>query len=188
MTQNRKATLLSTAGVILATGLFALAVSGGATAAAGEVDSSPSPSASTSTSSSPSPSPSVTSPSPSPSETPPGGEGCTPGYWKNHPSAWPTGVSPSATVGSVFTGAGSYSGTTLLAALSLQGGTGVTGATETLLRAAVAAYLNSLTVDYAYSTAEVVSMVNAALASGDRATMLAVAAALDSANNAGCPL
>jgi hypothetical protein len=88
----------------------------------------------------------------------------------------------------VFTGAGIYSGTTLLAALSFQGGTGVLGATRVLLRAAVAAYLNSLSVDFAFSTAQVVSMVNAALASGDRATILAVAAQLDTANNAGCPL
>ena len=90
-------------------------------------------------------------------------------------------------MGSVFTGAGSFSGTTLLGALSLQGGSGVEGATEILLRAAVAAYLNSLSLNYAYSTAEVVSMVNAALASGDRATILAVAAELDAASNAGCP-
>jgi hypothetical protein len=31
-------------------------------------------------------------------------------------------------------------------------------------------------------------MVNAALASGDRATIIATAAQLDAANNAGCPL
>jgi hypothetical protein len=70
------------------------------------------------------------------------------------------------------------------------GGSGLDGATQILLRAAVAAYLNSLTLDgYAYSTSLVASMVNSVLASGDRSIILGVAAALDAANNAGtCPL
>jgi hypothetical protein len=34
----------------------------------------------------------------------------------------------------------------------------------------------------------VIAQVNAALASGDRATILSVASALDTANNAGCPI
>ncbi len=122
--------------------------------------------------------------SPSPSETP-GGEGCTPGYWKNHPESWP--VPTTTTVGDAFTGS-TYSGTTLLAALAFPGGSGLAGAERILLRAGAAAILNSVAVDYAYTTGEVVDMVNSALASGSRATMIAVAAQLDAANNGGCPL
>jgi hypothetical protein len=156
--------------------------------AATGTDTSPSPSVSPSVSESPSvpPSPSP-SPSVTPSETPtPGAEGCTPGYWKTHPESWP--ISTTTTLGEVFTGTGIYSGTTLLAALSFQGGTGLDGATRILLRAAVAAYLNSLSVDYAFTTAQVVTMVNTALASGDRDVILATAAQLDAANNGTCPL
>jgi hypothetical protein len=53
---------------------------------------------------------------------------------------------------------------------------------------AVAALLNSFAVDYPLSPDEVVEMVNEALASDDRATILALAAVLDANNNLGCPL
>jgi hypothetical protein len=124
---------------------------------------------------------------------PPGQEGCTPGFWKQpqHFDSWPSGVTPDMLVGDVFSAAtGDFADATLLEALSFQGGPGVDGATEILLRAAVAAYLNSFAVDYPLTTAEVVSQVNAALASGSRSTMLALASTLDANNNgiAGCPL
>jgi hypothetical protein len=124
---------------------------------------------------------------------PPGQEGCTPGFWKQpqHFDSWPSGVSQDMLVGDVFTAAtGEFADATLLEALSFQGGPGVDGATEILLRAAVAAYLNSFAVDYPLTTAEVVSQVNAALASGSRSTMLALASTLDANNNGitGCPL
>jgi hypothetical protein len=79
---------------------------------------------------------------------------------------------------------------TLLEALSFQGGPTVQDAKNILMRAAVAAPLNSFTVDYPLTTAEVISMVNVALASNDRATILALAAVLDANNNGagGCPL
>jgi hypothetical protein len=124
---------------------------------------------------------------------PPGQEGCTPGFWKQpqHFDSWPSGVTQDMLVGAVFSAAtGDFADATLLEALSFQGGPGVDGATEILLRAAVAAYLNSFAVDYPLTTAEVVSQVNAALASGSRSTMLALASTLDANNNgiAGCPL
>jgi hypothetical protein len=124
---------------------------------------------------------------------PPGQEGCTPGFWKQpqHFDSWPSGVTPDMLVGDVFSAAtGDFADATLLEALSFQGGPGVDGATEILLRAAVAAYLNSFAVDYPLTTAEVVSQVNAALASGSRSTMLTLASTLDANNNgiAGCPL
>jgi hypothetical protein len=124
---------------------------------------------------------------------PPGQEGCTPGFWKQpqHFDSWPDGVTPDMLVGDVFTAAtGAFADATLLEALSFQGGSGVGGATEILLRAAVAAYLNSFAVDYPLTTTEVVDQVNAALASGVRSTMLALATTLDANNNgiSGCPL
>jgi hypothetical protein len=72
--------------------------------------------------------------------------------------------------------------------LSFQGGPTVQDAKNILLRAAAAAYLSSLSVNYPLSSADVVSMVNTALASGDRDTILDLAKLLDSYNNLGCPL
>jgi hypothetical protein len=121
--------------------------------------------------------------------TTPEGEGCTPGFWKQdqHFDSWPV---PTTTTlaGAGFTNTGWPAGTTLLQALSFQGGPTVQDAKNILLRAAAAAYLNSFAVDYPLTTAEVVSMVNDALASNDRATILALAAVLDANNNLGCPL
>jgi hypothetical protein len=117
-------------------------------------------------------------------------EGCTPGYWKNHPSAW-VGYSPTQTVGSVFdVQDADLASDILLQALDYGGGSGVTGATRILLRAAVAALLNAAhpDIDYALTTADVIAQVNAALASGDRSTLLALADRLDGYNNADCPL
>jgi len=79
---------------------------------------------------------------------------------------------------------------TLLQALSFKGGSGNTAAARILLRAAVAALLNSAhpDIDYPRTTAEVIADVNAALASNDRSTILALAKELDADNNFGCPL
>lgn len=120
--------------------------------------------------------------------------GCTLGYWKNHLDSWPaTGYSPSQSVASVFAGATAYSdlGTaSLWQALYFHGGTSAHGAAEILLRAAVASLLNAAHpgVDFPKTVATVVSSVDAALSSGDRTTMLHLAAQLDAANNLGCPL
>ena len=130
------------------------------------------------------------SPNPAEPPPPPGDEGCTPGYWKNHVDSWPpTGYAPGQTVGSVFAGS-SFGGSSLLEALGFGGGPGVTGAQKILLRAAVAALLNAAHpgVAYTQSAASVISAVNAALASGSRDTMLALASSLDRDNNLGCPL
>lgn len=120
-------------------------------------------------------------------------EGCTPGYWKNHLDSWSgTGLSPSATLGSVFTIPAAYaslSGVTLHAALSLGGGPGNPGAAQLLLHHAVAAMLNAGASGVAYprTQAEIVADVNAAL-TGSRSTMLTLKSALDRDNNLGCPL
>jgi hypothetical protein len=123
-----------------------------------------------------------------------GDEGCTPGYWKNHAKSWPaTGYSTSQKVQSVFSQASLYpalGSSTLLQALSFDGGSTLEGAAGNLLRAATAALLNSAHsgVDYPWVTANVISDVNAALASKNRDAMLALASDLDQDNNLGCPL
>jgi hypothetical protein len=134
--------------------------------------------------------PAVTPPPPPP---PPGGEGCTPGYWKNHLDAWPaTGYSPNQALSTVFSagGLGTLSSKTLLEALGFGGGSTLTAKKQILLRAAVASLLNAAhpDVDFGMTTAEVIAAVNAALATNNADTILALATELDNANNAGCPL
>jgi hypothetical protein len=123
--------------------------------------------------------------------TPPVFEGCTPGFWKQdqHFDSWQT-YSPDQLVSSVFTipaASGIPADTTLLQALEFNGGSGVDGASRILLRAAVAALLNAASddVDFNLTTAQVISAVNTALASGDRDTILAEASRLDGFNNQG---
>jgi hypothetical protein len=79
---------------------------------------------------------------------------------------------------------------TLRQALSFKDGPGTAGVARILLRAAVAALLDSAhpDIDYPRSTADVIADVNAALASLDPSTMLDLAAELDADNNLGCPL
>ena len=122
-----------------------------------------------------------------------GEDGCTPGYWKNHTESWAgTGLTPGQTVGSVFNAGAfpSLASSTLLDALQGGGGSGTIGAARILLRAAVAALLNAghAEVDYPRTTASIIADVNAALASGSRSAMLALAGELDEDNNLGCPL
>ena len=120
--------------------------------------------------------------------TTPEGEGCTPGFWKQeqHFDSWP--ISTTTTLASVFTNIGSPPGTTLLEALSFKGGPTLQDAKNLLLHHAAAAYLNSLALDdYPLEPGEVIDLVNDALASNDRATILAVKDVLDANNNLGCP-
>ena len=124
---------------------------------------------------------------------PPGFEGCTPGYWKQdqHFDSW-VGFTPDQTLESVFDVPDSFGldNISLVEALNGGGGSGVEGAAKILLRAAVAALLNAANsdVDYTETTAAIIADVNAALASGNRDTMLALASSLDADNNLGCPL
>lgn len=120
-------------------------------------------------------------------------QGCTPGYWKNHPGSWPaTGYTTSQSVQSVFVASVRFpplASATLLQALAFAGGSGEQGAAEILLRAGVAALLNAAhpSVAYPRTPESVIADVNAALGS-TRDQMLALAAALDADNNRGCPL
>ena len=114
---------------------------------------------------------------------------CTPGFWKNHVEEW-IGFASDATVGSVFdipAAYGDLGDATLLEALRAGGGSGLTGASNILLRAAVASLLNSAQADVSFpmTTDEIIAAVNAALASEDRAAILDLATELDDLNNTG---
>ena len=126
------------------------------------------------------------------------GQGCTPGFWKANfdkkgANAWPT---TNVLLGSVFTIPAcldcdiDFANLTLRQALDLQGGKDACGKAEILLRAAAAAYLNSLStcVQFELSTGELVAEVNAALANCDATAIITEATRLDGFNNAGCPL
>ena len=118
---------------------------------------------------------------------PPGGGGCTPGYWKNHTEDW-VGYTPGQTVGSVFSNAGSLGSGTLLAALKDGGGSSLTAAKALLIHHAVAALLNSThpDVDYAFTTAQVIAWTSDMLTSTDRDAILGLKNLFDAENNRGC--
>lgn len=128
-----------------------------------------------------------------------GQEGCTPGYWKNHAENWQE-ANPARPLHRVYSSVAltSLSTVTMGEALRLGGGPGVTGAERILARAATAAWLNAAHDGLGYpwrrqgpgedGRPALVPTVNAAFASGDRDTMLALAERLDVDNNLGCPL
>jgi hypothetical protein len=133
----------------------------------------------------------TTPPTATPTPTPPVFGGCTPGFWKveQHHDSWQV-YSPNQLVSSVFTvpaTSGIPANTTLVGALNFGGGPGVEGASQILLRAAVASLLNSTSsgVDFNLTTQQVIDQVNAALASNDRSTIIALAGQLDGFNNQG---
>ena len=110
-----------------------------------------------------------------PEEPPPtGDEGCTPGYWKNHISAWPAGVSPSDNFDDTFGVDFFDPDVSLLDALRTGG-----GKEKRVARHGVAALLNSLqnNVEYPYTAGAVIGLVQNQ--KGDD---------LEDANELGCPL
>jgi hypothetical protein len=113
------------------------------------------------------------------------GEGCTPGYWKNHPSAWPADYSTSDPLSMYFDGAAPPG--TLLEALRFKGGPRVEGAKQILARAATAALLNAAAFsDYPYTVEQLMDLVSDQFSYGTRETILHLAAMLDDYNNLGC--
>ena len=100
-----------------------------------------------------------------------GGEGLTPGFWKNHSvygpaplSGWPeTGLSPNASYETIFGVDVPGSAPSLLAALGTGG-----GGVDALLRHSTAALLNASDpyISYAYTKAQIISMVQSAFANG----------------------
>jgi hypothetical protein len=111
--------------------------------------------------------PTTTTPPPTTTTTtttttmPPGNEGCTPGFWKNHPDVWPAPYTPSTLVEDVFVVPDEFAGLTLQQGLELGG-----GGENALLRHGIAALLNAASddVDYPLTVDEVIAAVNAAFA------------------------
>ena len=125
-----------------------------------------------------------------------GNEGCTPGYWKNHTDSWEE-YAASDPLDWQFNFPDSLAGMrddTWLEALGYSGGPGTSGAARILMRAATASFLNAAHEGVGFplrrftDPGNMLEQVNAALASGDRNAMLALAAYLDGLNNLGCPL
>jgi hypothetical protein len=123
-----------------------------------------------------------------------GTQGCTPGFYKNpiHFGFW-VGYSPTQKVSTLVPGAvPSLLTLTLAEALDGGGGSGLAGKETILIRAAVAALLNASNgnVSYAFTTATILSSVNAAINSGNLTTIGNLATQLDNVNNGtgGCPL
>jgi hypothetical protein len=110
-----------------------------------------------------------------------GGEGCTPGYWKQsqHFDSW-VGYAPGQQFSSVFENA--FPGMTLLQVLQ-QGGGGL----NALGRHTVAALLNSSGsgVDFDLSTSQVIAAFNAVFPGGNYSGQKNIFEAL---NEQGCPL
>jgi hypothetical protein len=109
-----------------------------------------------------------------------GNQGCTPGYWRQviHYDSW-FGYAPNQSFSSVF---GVGPNITLAAALRLEG-----GGQNALIRHAVAALLNAASgsVNYPYTTAQVIAKVQAAFATGN---FEAHKNDFVAANELGCPL
>lgn len=113
-----------------------------------------------------------------------GGEGCTPGFWKNHP--FPDGYSSDDLFVDVFgVVIADDPDLTLGEALDLGG-----GGEDALARQAVAALLNAASddVDFEFTEEEVIEKVQDALASGDPEEIENLKDEFDSENNRGCPL
>jgi hypothetical protein len=113
-----------------------------------------------------------------------GGEGCTPGYWKqcHHFGIWTLPYRPSTRFSAVFDNA--FPGKTLLQVLKLNG-----GGLNALGRHTVAALLNSASagVDYDLTPAQVIAMFNSAYP-GSAATYEGLKNTFERLNEQGCPL
>jgi hypothetical protein len=109
----------------------------------------------------------------------PGGEGCTPGYWKNHLDAW-VGYDPGDDFNTTFGCELMPGGTTFDDAINAKG-----GHENALARHAVAALLNAASPDVSYDLTEDEII---ALVCGADSNWESVKDMLDELNNSGCPL
>ena len=123
-----------------------------------------------------------------PPPPPQGGQGCTPGYWKQsqHFGSWTSPYVPTGAGATDFDAAFGVNAfnpnITLLAALGRNG-----GGVNALARHAAAALLNSVSsdVNYDLSSAEVIAIVQGAMATGNYESAKNRLAAF---NEQGCPL
>jgi hypothetical protein len=115
-----------------------------------------------------------------------GGQGCTPGYWKQcqHFDSWPSGLTPSTKFSSAATGfENAFPNNTLLQVLNLNG----TSKLGQLGFHTVAALLSSKKVNYAFTSAQVVNMFNSVYPGTD-ADYEALKNIFAAENERGCPL
>jgi hypothetical protein len=137
-----------------------------------------------------------------------GNEGCTPGYWKNHPKVVAAIVIPGfdgktatqVTVDEYFgTSLGSQYGGDLTLAQAVEinvGDTDIPKDLAQLIRQAVSALFNSLTIDSFYSDGQVRAMFRDAIDPNyqqfagipDDDDLEEIKDLFDTANNLGCPL
>jgi hypothetical protein len=121
-------------------------------------------------------------------------EGCTPGYWKQeqHFGNWTPPYTPDTRLRDIFVTSpvGLVPDVSLLEALNFRGGPGVSGATQILLRAAVASLLNAASPDVSFpiSVGQVVDTTISRIETEYRPTIITRATYFDSINNLGCPL
>ncbi len=118
-------------------------------------------------------------------ELPPqGGQGCTPGYWRqsHHYDSW-VGYSPDQLFSSVF--ADAFPGKTLGQVVALGG-----GGLNALGRMSVAALLNASSTGVSFDLPEqlVINSFNSAYVSGNRRRIEDLKNEFDMLNNQGCPL
>ncbi len=118
-----------------------------------------------------------------------GNEGCTPGFWKNHPEEW---AIPNSTLEQVYNVPDAFGldNRTLRQALSFHGGPGLAGMARNLLRHSVAGLLNIMhpDIEYPLNEFQIISRTNTALNSGSRSTMEAQKNEFARFNSLGCPL
>lgn len=126
--------------------------------------------------------------------------GRTPGYWKNHPGAWPSGYAPGDLVQNVFAVPSTLKSggnldlnkdgkaDTLIDGLSYKGGSALQGGAQILMRAAIAALLNEAYYGAGFpiasSTSELITQINQTLATQSRSQYVSFASYLDYWNNA----
>lgn len=126
--------------------------------------------------------------------------GRTPGYWKNHPEAWPSPYAPTNQIQSVFAIPGALlssgnldldrngSRDNLMDGLGYRGGSALSGGAQILMRAAIASLLNETYygADFpiATSPADLIAQVNVVLATQSRSQYVSFASYLDYWNNA----
>lgn len=124
----------------------------------------------------------------------PGLEGCTPGFWKNHPNCWCEAYDEEDRVGEVFDIPSpeleELADDSLMDALRYHGGPGALGKARNLLRHGVAALLNACGehVDYPLSVQGVIDTVNEALETLDEHEINMVKDMLNDYNELGCPI
>lgn len=118
-------------------------------------------------------------------DIPVGGQGCTPGYWRqeHHFDSWTAPYTPTTPFSDVF--ANAFPGKTLHDVVRLGG-----GGLNALGRMSVAALLNAASADvnYDYTTAQIIAAFNAAFATGDKKQYEQQKDVFDFLNNQGCPL